>query len=154
MIAGPNLWDPNFRRAVVLVGHHDDEGALGVVLNRASEVSVREAAPPFAALVGDDGVVFVGGPVQPQAAVVIADFNNDRKSDLAVANSGSGNLSVLLGRGDGTFRAPNNFPSGPYPFSVASGVPGNHCQPSSVLVWKRTKKRTRTLVSFLTLRMR
>ena len=52
LIASPSLWDPNFRRAVVLVGHHDDEGALGVVLNRASEVSVREAAPPFAALVG------------------------------------------------------------------------------------------------------
>ncbi|HXF36607.1 MAG TPA: YqgE/AlgH family protein, partial [Actinomycetota bacterium] len=34
LIAGPGLLDPNFRRTVVLVGAHDAEGALGVVLNR------------------------------------------------------------------------------------------------------------------------
>ena len=37
LIAGTSLLDPNFRRAVVLIGHHDDEGAVGVVLNRATE---------------------------------------------------------------------------------------------------------------------
>ena len=43
LIAGTSLLDPNFRRAVVLIGHHDDEGAVGVVLNRASEVEVAVA---------------------------------------------------------------------------------------------------------------
>src|SRR5436853_978474 len=82
LIASPSLWDPNFRRTVVLIGHHDDEGALGVVLNRASEVSVREAAPPFVSLVGEEGVVFVGGPVQPQAAVIVADFDDPTHADI------------------------------------------------------------------------
>ena len=36
LIAGTSLLDPNFRRAVVLIGHHDDDGAVGVVLNRAN----------------------------------------------------------------------------------------------------------------------
>ncbi len=74
LIAGAALWDPNFRRTVVLVGHHDRDGAVGVVLNRASEVPVTEAAPPLAPLVGPDEPVFIGGPVQPSAAVVVADF--------------------------------------------------------------------------------
>src|SRR6266508_1953464 len=54
LIAGADLWDPNFRRTVVLIGHHDDEGAVGVVLNRATEVPVSEAAPPLAAVVVAD----------------------------------------------------------------------------------------------------
>jgi uncharacterized repeat protein (TIGR01451 family) len=43
------------------------------------------------------------------AAVVVADFNGDGKLDLAVANSGSGNVSILLGNGDGTLRAAVNY---------------------------------------------
>jgi putative transcriptional regulator len=74
LIAGPGLLDPNFRRAVVLVGEHGDEGALGVVLNRASETTVAEALPELAALADDLGAVHVGGPVQPSAIVVLADF--------------------------------------------------------------------------------
>jgi len=74
LIAGPGLLDTNFWRAVVLVGEHSPDGALGVVLNRPSETSVDEAAPELAGLAGDMGDVHVGGPVQPSAVVVLADF--------------------------------------------------------------------------------
>jgi putative transcriptional regulator len=74
LVAGPGLDDPNFRRTVVLLGEHGDDGAMGVVLNRPTELSVAEAVPPLAGLVGDDEVVYVGGPVQPRAVVVLADF--------------------------------------------------------------------------------
>jgi putative transcriptional regulator len=80
LIAGPKLFDPNFRRTVVLIGEHNDEGAIGVVLNRSSEVPVREAASALAPLVGEEDAIFLGGPVQPQAAVVLAEFE-----DLGVA---------------------------------------------------------------------
>jgi uncharacterized repeat protein (TIGR01451 family) len=46
------------------------------------------------------------------SSVVTGDFNRDGKMDIAVANSGSGNLSILLGNGDGTFQAAQNFDSG------------------------------------------
>jgi hypothetical protein len=39
---------------------------------------------------------------------VVGDFNGDGKADLAVANSGSGNVSVFFGYGDGTFQAAVN----------------------------------------------
>ncbi len=55
------------------------------------------------------------------AGVVIADFNGDGKLDLAVANRGSGNVSILLGNGDGTFKAAVNSPAGPSPQSLAVG---------------------------------
>jgi putative transcriptional regulator len=74
LIAGPSLLDPNFWRTVVLVGEHTDEGALGVVLNRSSETSVEDAVPELAVLAEGMGAVHVGGPVQPSAVVVLADF--------------------------------------------------------------------------------
>ncbi|HKY26103.1 MAG TPA: YqgE/AlgH family protein [Gaiella sp.] len=74
LVAGPGLDDPNFRRTVVLVGEHGDDGAMGVVLNRPSTVTVADAVPPLAALVDDAALVHVGGPVQPQAVVVLADY--------------------------------------------------------------------------------
>jgi putative transcriptional regulator len=89
LIAGPALWDPNFRRTIVLIGHHDDEGAVGVVLNRATDVPVADAAPPLAELVPDGDRLFLGGPVAPQAAVVLADFEHpDRVEILALGSIG------------------------------------------------------------------
>jgi putative transcriptional regulator len=82
LIAGPTLWDPSFRRTVLLIGHHDDEGAVGVILNRASETPVAEAVPPLGSLVPADEPVFLGGPVQPDAAVVVADFVDPSLADF------------------------------------------------------------------------
>jgi VCBS repeat protein/List-Bact-rpt repeat protein/FG-GAP repeat protein len=45
-------------------------------------------------------------------AVAVGDFNGDGKLDLAVANSGSGDVSILLGNGDGTFEAAVNYSVG------------------------------------------
>ena len=87
LIAGPGLVDPNFWRTVVLVGEHSEEGALGVVLNRTSETPVDEAVPELAALVGDMGDVHVGGPVQPSAIVVLADFAEPADADALVVES-------------------------------------------------------------------
>ena len=76
LLSNATLFDPNFRRTVVLIGHHDEDGAVGVVLNRPFEVSVDEAVPPLARLVQPGDPLFQGGPVQPEAAVVIADFED------------------------------------------------------------------------------
>jgi putative transcriptional regulator len=89
LIAGPALIDPNFRRTVVLVGEHSEEGALGLVLNRASEATVDEAVPELNVLVDSFERVHVGGPVQPSAVVVLADFvDPDRAGSLVVDSVG------------------------------------------------------------------
>src|SRR2546427_3865796 len=56
----------------------------------------------------------------PQS-VAVGDFNGDGRPDLAVANSGSNTVSVLLGIGDGTFQPARTFAAGSSPFSVAVG---------------------------------
>ncbi len=93
LVAGPALLDPNFARSVVLIGDHDEEGALGVILNRVLPVSVQDAAPPLAGLVGADEALFQGGPVQPQAAVVLAEFQRLEDAGLIAFDS----IGFLMG---------------------------------------------------------
>jgi putative transcriptional regulator len=72
LVATPTLYDPNFFRTVVLVLEHGEDGAIGVVLNRPSETGVGETLPDWDGLASDPGVVFVGGPVSPEAAIGLA----------------------------------------------------------------------------------
>ena len=82
LIAGPALLDPNFWRTVVLVIQHSEEGALGLVINRPSETSVGDAVPQLEELLDPGDPVFVGGPVQPSAVIVLAEFEDP--SDAAL----------------------------------------------------------------------
>jgi putative transcriptional regulator len=58
LVATPSLLDPNFERAVVLILDLDENGALGVVLNRPSTVPVAEILPDWADVTGTPGVLF------------------------------------------------------------------------------------------------
>lgn len=100
LLAGPALFDTNFRRAVVLLGDHDEQGAIGVILNRPSETRVAEAVPALLGLPGlDEGpgeLVYQGGPVMPFAGVVVADFIDPGAADLLAF----GSIGFLLGESD------------------------------------------------------
>ncbi|HXY80093.1 MAG TPA: YqgE/AlgH family protein [Gaiellaceae bacterium] len=74
LIASPALLDPNFRRTVVLVTEHNDEGAAGLVLNRPSPAEVAELVPQLEPLVEDGEPVWLGGPVQQDAVLVLGEF--------------------------------------------------------------------------------
>ena len=87
LIASPALLDPNFRRTVVLVTEHTDEGAAGLVLNRPSDAPVAELVPELEPLVDDGEQVWVGGPVQPNAVLVLGEFLDP--GDAAVPLFGS-----------------------------------------------------------------
>ncbi|BCJ33370.1 UPF0301 protein [Actinocatenispora thailandica] len=80
LVATPALRDPNFERTVVLLLAHERGGALGVVLNRATEMPVSdiEALGGWAERASDPGVVFEGGPVQPEAAICLARVRPER----------------------------------------------------------------------------
>lgn len=74
-MAAPALADPNFRRSVVLLLEHSAEGALGLVLNRPTPLVAREALPRgLAEALPEAERVHEGGPVQPEAVIVLADF--------------------------------------------------------------------------------
>jgi putative transcriptional regulator len=84
LIASPTLTDPNFDRTVVLIAEHGEEGAMGVVLNRVSELDVEEAAPALAGLVEPGAAVHAGGPVQPTAVVIVAEFEEPERAAAIV----------------------------------------------------------------------
>ena len=67
LVAMPQLLDPNFRRAVVLIVHHDETGTFGLVLNRISDVSVGDLCGTLGIeWRGSEGAQLAwGGPVQP-----------------------------------------------------------------------------------------
>ena len=72
VVATPSLLDPNLSRTVVLLLQADEEdGALGLVLNRPTGTEVAEVLPDWAPLGGSPPVVFSGGPVQPNAAICL-----------------------------------------------------------------------------------
>ena len=88
LIASPALADPNFERTVVLITEHSDDGAMGIVLNRPSETEVAEIVPELGAI-ADEEPIFVGGPVQPEALVVLGEFSDpDKAAWIVVAEVG------------------------------------------------------------------
>ncbi len=74
LIASPKLADPNFARTVVLLVQHDDNGALGVIVNRPLDVTVQQACEQVLGTgceVG--GVLHHGGPCEAMLMVVHTD---------------------------------------------------------------------------------
>lgn len=71
LVATPMIGDPNFSRTVVLVLAHGDEGAFGVVLNRPSQREAAELIPAWGERAAPPSVMFLGGPVAPNAVVAL-----------------------------------------------------------------------------------
>lgn len=72
LVANPKLLDPNFDRCVVMIVAYGIEGALGLVLNRPSDMAVSSPLPQWAQLATDPAVMFLGGPVAHQAVICLA----------------------------------------------------------------------------------
>ncbi|HET6914569.1 MAG TPA: YqgE/AlgH family protein [Acidimicrobiales bacterium] len=73
LVANPLLPDPNFDRTVVfLIAYNDDDGAVGLVLNRPSETMVAAPLPRWQHMAASPPVIFVGGPVQHDAVICLA----------------------------------------------------------------------------------
>lgn len=102
VVATPGLTDPNFAHAVVLLLEHGAEGAVGVVLNRPTDVPVTAVMPPVSGVV-EPTVVFRGGPVQPQAVIALAAGGQGQEllPGLRVADlrdgSGGGGVRLFAG---------------------------------------------------------
>ena len=72
LVATPELVDPNFHRSVVLVLEHNDDGALGVVLNRPRLVGGAEAVPQWADRLAFPSRLHRGGPVSEDSVIGLA----------------------------------------------------------------------------------
>ncbi len=69
LVAAPALRGSTFERSVILLLSHDEDGALGVIVNRPTEVMVGDILPGWTPVVSEPGVVFQGGPVSLDSAL-------------------------------------------------------------------------------------
>jgi putative transcriptional regulator len=77
LIAEPMLGDDNFERAVILMIEHNDERALGLVINRPSDLDVADLVPDWGHLAVDPAVIFVGGPVSQNGVIALGSVLGD-----------------------------------------------------------------------------
>ncbi len=94
LVSVPTLPDRNFFRSVVFMIEHNDDGAVGVVLNQPTDAALADALPEWAALSAPPTVAFVGGPVQPHDALI----GLARRSPDLVGADDSDAWQPLLGR--------------------------------------------------------
>jgi putative transcriptional regulator len=69
LVASPIMEDANFRRTVILMLDHGDDGALGLVVNRPMEVDVSSVLPAWQPYTTAPRLLFQGGPVQLDSAL-------------------------------------------------------------------------------------
>ncbi len=109
LVALPALHDPNFARSVTLVCQHDDDGAMGVMVNRASEYTLGEVLQQMG--ISSDSetlqsqIVLAGGPVHPERGFVLHDGEREWDSTLTVGDglflTTSRDVLEALARGEG-----------------------------------------------------
>ncbi|TVP78035.1 MAG: hypothetical protein EA352_02690 [Gemmatimonadales bacterium] len=87
LVSHAALRELEFRHTVVLVGEHDDRGAVGVVLNRPLDPTVAEAVPPLAGVVDPGSPLFEGGPVAPEEPVLLVEADTPDVLDVPVFGS-------------------------------------------------------------------
>jgi putative transcriptional regulator len=121
LIAMPGMGDPNFSEAVTFICKHNEEGALGIVVNRASGMQLSEIFSQLALDVGSgqaaDQLVMNGGPVQPDRGFVLhqsdQDFDSTVNPAAPVKVTVSQDILKTMAQGDG-----------PTPALVALGYAG------------------------------
>ena len=91
IIAMPSLADPNFFHTVTYLCQHNEEGALGIVINRATDMKLGEIFKqmniPIASLSAAEIPVFAGGPVQQERGFVLHTGGGDWNATMAVSES-------------------------------------------------------------------
>lgn len=90
LVATPMLLDPNFESSVVLLLESNEDGALGVILNRPTTVPVGDVLESWADLAADPGVLFRGGPVATDGALGLAALRQDESEPLGFSSVAEG----------------------------------------------------------------
>ncbi|MBT2508178.1 YqgE/AlgH family protein [Streptomyces sp. ISL-98] len=165
LVASPALADPNFDRAVVLLIDHDEEGSLGVVLNRPTPVGVRDILLPWAALAGDPDVVFQGGPVSLDSALGVAVIPGDEgplgwrrvygaiglvdlEAPPELLAAALGSLRIFAGySGWGPGQLENELREGAW--YVVESEPGDVSSPEPESLWRAVLRRQRSKLAMI-----
>ncbi len=113
LLASPSLQDPVFRDAVILVCHHDDEGCMGLIINRPRNIGMPEVLEDLGIDINAAGkdtsallpAVFEGGPVDDFRGFVLHDGWQIYESTMQITPelhlTASRDVLEDLGRGNG-----------------------------------------------------
>ncbi len=108
LIAMPGLGDTHFDRSVTLLCEHNDEGALGLVINRPTELRLSTMLNHMELKHGglsDDPIVYWGGPVKPERGFVIhsapGHWDSSMQVDEDLYVTTSRDVLVAMARGEG-----------------------------------------------------
>lgn len=109
LIAMPGLTDPTFAKTVTYLCQHNDEGALGIIVNRPSELTVGNIMEQMEITCDNSEIggqpVYFGGPVQPERGFILHEPGGNWNSTLQVSDSicltTSRDILEALGKGEG-----------------------------------------------------
>jgi putative transcriptional regulator len=113
LIAMPNMADPNFSKSLTYVCEHNDQGALGIVINRPIDMTLQALFERLSLSMKDraraDAPIYFGGPVQTDRGFVLHLPAGDWQSTLKVAVASGGAIGLTtskdileaVGRGEG-----------------------------------------------------
>ena len=109
LVAMPGLQDPNFNHAVTLLCEHNDEGALGLIINRPTDLKLSDMLDhlqlPHSALDADSPIVYWGGPVQQERGFVVHTGPDRWESTLKISEvlyiTTSRDILTAIGDGQG-----------------------------------------------------
>ncbi|MDD2768372.1 MAG: YqgE/AlgH family protein [Methylococcus sp.] len=112
LIAMPGLADPHFSKTVTLLCQHDGQGALGIIVNRPSELRLRDVMKQMEIELAipemGDLPVFFGGPVHPERGFILHEPAQLWASTLVVSDklalTTSRDILEAVGRGEGPSR--------------------------------------------------
>jgi len=95
LIATPAIGDGNFEQSIIYMLHHDSDGALGVTINRPSELMVEELLPRWGDLTSEPALIFSGGPVESDGFIGVAQAVGSPSDDV-VAVPGTDVVTINL----------------------------------------------------------
>jgi putative transcriptional regulator len=112
LIAMPSMVDPNFSRTLTYICEHNDQGALGLVVNRPIDMTLQALFERLSLSLRDsehsDTPIYFGGPVQTDRGFVLHEPAGDWQSTLrvgeAIGLTTSKDILEAVGRGEGPRR--------------------------------------------------
>lgn len=165
LIAEPLMGDPNFDRSVVLILQHSEEGALGVVLNRPTDLGVDAVLDDWAGRAAEPPVVHLGGPVEQNCVIGLAlrrDAGSATGWKQVVGDVGSVDLHLApgeVGAGIGKIRFFAGYAGwGPGQLEgeldadawlVVDALPADVTQPDPEAMWRGVLRRQEGRMSML-----
>lgn len=100
LVANGSLLDPNFKRSVVLVCEHGENGAYGLILNRPTDHRFCDMFPDTPAFQGEKSVLWSGGPCEPNRVQVLHGFSSTDIGGVKLMKGVyiGGDLDLIVGK--------------------------------------------------------